>query len=103
MPGAFAIARPAAGRKTEHHEPGDAARRLARRVQVGTDENAPSSTMSASPVRTSSHAAARVHRVVEVARLALKKPVSWCRNLVRMSAKGRRRSILYRAEIGYSG
>ena len=45
--------------------------------------------MSASPVRTSSPAAARVHRVVEVARLALKKPVSRCRNLVRMSAKGR--------------
>ena len=32
--------------------------------------------MSASPVRTSSPAAARVHRVIEVARLALKKPVS---------------------------
>ena len=40
MPGAFAIARPAAGRKTEHHEPGDAARRLARCVQVGTEEQA---------------------------------------------------------------
>jgi hypothetical protein len=41
--------------------------------------------MSARPVRTY----ARVHRVVEVARLALKKPVNRCRNLVRMSAKGR--------------
>jgi len=45
--------------------------------------------MSARPVRTSSPAAARVHRVVEVARLALKKPVSRCRNLVRISAKRR--------------
>jgi hypothetical protein len=43
--------------------------------------------MSARPVRTY----ARVHRVVEVARLALKKPVNRCRNLVRMSAKGRGR------------
>ena len=40
MPPGFAGARPAAGRKTEHYEPGDAARRLARRVQVGTEEKA---------------------------------------------------------------
>ena len=38
MPPAFAGARPAARCKTEHHKPGDAARRLARRVQVGTEE-----------------------------------------------------------------
>jgi hypothetical protein len=44
--------------------------------------------MSANPVRTSSPAAARVHSVVEVARLVLKKRVSRCRTAVRMSAKG---------------
>ena len=38
MPAAFAGARPIAGRKTKHYEPGDAARRLAHRVQVGTEE-----------------------------------------------------------------
>ncbi|MGA8756510.1 MAG: hypothetical protein WB611_09275 [Stellaceae bacterium] len=38
MLAAVAGAGPAADRKTEHYEPGDAARRLARHVQVGTEE-----------------------------------------------------------------
>src|SRR5215472_4251532 len=76
MPAAFARARPTAGRKTEHYKPRDAARRLARRVQVGTERKRArrdGAAMSASPVRTSSPAAARVHSAAEVARLAFNK------------------------------
>src|SRR5215471_21404566 len=100
MPAAFAVVRPATRRKIEHYEPGDAAGRLARRVQVGTEEKAPrrdGATMSASPVKTSSPAAARVHSVVEVARLVLKKWVSRCITPVRMSAKGRTGTVVHLA------
>ena len=38
MPATLAGARPQAGRKTEHYQPGDAARRLTHRVQGGTEE-----------------------------------------------------------------
>lgn len=40
MPPVFAGAGPAASRKADHYEPGDAACRLARRVQIGTEEKA---------------------------------------------------------------
>ena len=40
MPPGFTGPWPAAGRKTKHYKPGDAASRLARRVQVGTEEEA---------------------------------------------------------------
>lgn len=40
LPAAFVGARPAAGRKTKHDQPGDTAGRLANRIQGGTEEKA---------------------------------------------------------------